>query len=76
MKKIYYNGNFITLENNNIEALLIEDGIIKKVGNKEEILHLKDKETKLINLEGNTMMPSFIDAHSHFSGVANGLLKL
>ena len=76
MKKIYYNGNFITLENNNIEALLIEDGIIKKVGNKEEILHLKDKETKLINLEGNTMMPSFIDAHSHFSGVANGLLKV
>lgn len=76
MKKIYYNGNFITLENNNIEALLIEDGIIKKVGNKEGILRLKDKETKLINLEGNTMMPSFIDAHSHFSGVANGLLKV
>ena len=38
MKKIYYNGDFITLENYEIEALLIEDGRIKKAGSKQEIL--------------------------------------
>lgn len=76
MKKIYYNGNFITLENNEIEALLIEDGIIKKTGNKQEILNCQDDKTEIIDLKGKTMMPSFIDAHSHFSGVANNFLKV
>lgn len=76
MKKIYYNGKFITLENNNVEAILIEDGIIRKIGTTDEILNCKDENTKLISLEGNTMMPSFIDSHSHFSGIANGLLKV
>ena len=76
MKKIYYNGDFITLENYEIEAMLVEDGIIKKVGDLEKVLSLKDDETKLIDLDGNTMMPAFIDAHSHFSGVANNFLKV
>lgn len=76
MKKIYYNGKFITLESSNIEAILIEDGIIEKVGSSNEILSLKDEETELISLEGNTMMPAFIDSHSHFSGIANGFLKV
>ena len=66
MKKIYINGKFITLEENEknkIEAILIEDKIIRKVGTKEEILKYQDKETKIIDLKGKTMMPSFIDAH-------------
>mgnify|MGYP000622771667 FL=1 len=41
MKKIYFNGDFITLENNNVEAILIENGKIKKVGIEKEILKLK-----------------------------------
>lgn len=76
MKKIYYNGDFITLENNEIEALLIEDGIIKKTGSKEEIIKYQDNKTEIIDLKGKTMMPAFIDAHSHFSGVANNFLKV
>ena len=76
MKKIYYNGKFITLQSTNIEAILIEDRIIEKVGSSNEILSLKDEETVLISLEGNTMMPAFIDSHSHFSGIANGFLKV
>lgn len=76
MKKIYYNGDFITLENNNIEAIFIEDGIIKATGKKEDILKNKDNMTEIIDLKGHTMMPSFIDAHSHFSGVATNFLKV
>lgn len=75
MKKIYYNGEFITLENNNIEAILIEDSIIKKVGSKEEIMHFKDLSTEIIDLNGKTMMPAFIDSHSHFIAVANKYLQ-
>ena len=52
MKKIYFNGNFITLEDNkDVQAILIEDGIIKKVGNLNEILNFKDNGTELIDLE-------------------------
>ena len=52
MKKIYFNGNFITLEvNKKLQAILIEDGIIKKVGNLNEILNFKDNGTELIDLE-------------------------
>ena len=76
MRKIYYNGNFLTLENNKVEAIMIEDGYIKKVGKKEEILLLKDNNTKLVDLCGKTMMPAFIDSHSHFFAVANSYLQV
>ena len=76
MRKIYYNGNFLTLENNKVEAIMIEDGYIKKVGKKEEILLLKDNNTKLVDLCGKTMMPAFIDSHSHFLAVANSYLQV
>ena len=76
MKRIYYNGDFITLEDDNIEAILVEDSLIKKVGLKEEVMKDKDENTEVIDLEGKTIMPAFIDAHSHFTSVANNLLKV
>ena len=76
MKTIFYNGDFITLESNKADAILIENGIIKKVGTIEEIFNYKDSNTEIHDLEGKTMMPAFMDAHSHFSGVANNLLKV
>ena len=75
MKKIFYNGDIITLENTKPEAVLVQDKTIVKLGEKEEIFKLKDKETELIDLKGNTMMPAFIDSHSHFMAVANNMLQ-
>ena len=39
---IFFNGKIITLEEDpiNVEAIFVENGIIKSVGNKEEILAL------------------------------------
>ena len=52
MKKIYFNGNFITLEDNkDVQAILIEEGIIKRVGNLNEILNSKNNDTQLIDLK-------------------------
>lgn len=76
MKKIYINGEYITLENNKCEAILIENEIVSKVGTKEKVLKYADKDTEIIDLEGKTMMPAFIDAHSHFFGVANNFLQI
>lgn len=76
MKKIYINGNFITLENDNIEALATENDKIIKTGSKAEILELADANTEIIDLNGNTLMPSFIDAHSHIFALAKSLMQI
>ena len=92
MKTILYNARIITMSNNDEksinpnsgkiekteykQALYYENGIIQKVGTNEEILKLKDENTKVINMEGKTILPSFIDSHSHFSAVANSFLQV
>lgn len=76
MKKIYYNGSIITMENNKIvDTVLIEDDIIKNVGLKEEIIK-NNGDAQLIDLNGKTMLPAFIDAHSHFAATANSFLQV
>ena len=73
MKTIYY-GDIITMEPLKAEAILVENEIIKKVGTKKEVMKLKDKDTKVVNLKNNCLMPAFIDAHSHIMAVAKTFL--
>lgn len=65
---VFYNGTIITMdeENPTVEAVLIQDGTIEKVGSNEEILSLTDSGTDMVDLQGRTMLPGFIDAHSHW----------
>ena len=72
MDEIYYNGDIITLEKELYkEAIHIKDGKIYSIGKYDKIIKEKEETTKLIDLKGKTLMPSFIDAHSHITGVAN-----
>ena len=71
MEKImFFNGDIITMEekNDKVEAVLVENGIIKKVGNTKELE--KEKNIRKIDLQGKTLMPAFIDAHSHITAYA------
>lgn len=74
--KIYINGDFITLENDNIEAIATENDKIIRTGTKTEIIKLSDDDTEIIDLKGNTLMPSFIDAHSHIFALAKSLMQI
>ena len=76
MRKLYFNGTIITVNENQptVEAVLIENGKIIKVGSKDEVFELKDSETGLVDLEGKTMLPGFIDSHSHITAVAQTLM--
>ena len=77
MRKILFNANVTTMEDNLYsEAILIEDGIIKDVGTNEEVLEKKDENTEIIDMEKKTILPAFIDSHSHFSAVANSYLQV
>lgn len=71
MEKLYFNGDILTLEEElYVEAVLIKNGKIYKVGEKNELLKEASEDVELVDLNGRTLMPSFIDAHSHFSGYA------
>ena len=75
-KKLFYNGDIITLEDELCaEAVLIQDGKIAKVGKKDELMN-EAGDAEKVDLQGKTLMPSFIDAHSHFFGYANGKLQV
>ena len=76
MKKIYFNGKIVTVNEKEpmVEAVLIEDGKIVKIGSKEELLKLVDENIEQVDLDGKTMLPGFIDSHSHIIAVAQTLM--
>ena len=65
---IYLGGDIITMDENNpmAEAVAVKDGLILAVGPKDDVLKTKGAATQIVNLGGTTMLPGFIDGHSHF----------
>ena len=47
------------------EAIAIAGGLILSTGSIDEVFVFQDESTEIINLEGKTMMPGFIDTHQH-----------
>ncbi len=72
MQKLYYGGDIITMreEGDAPEALLAADGKIVYVGELAEARKRCLPEAEEIDLKGRTLMPSFIDPHSHISMLA------
>ena len=52
------------------EAIAIKDGKFFAIGSSSEIEKLKDKDTKVLDVEGKTILPGFIDSHTHLSSGA------
>lgn len=75
MNYAFINGTILTMDEScpKVEAVLTEKGKIVKCGTQEEILSCKKEDTVLVDLQGKTMLPGFIDGHSHFSGLASAL---
>lgn len=75
MKHLYFGGDILTMEHEGCQqALLAEDGKILGAGPEAEIRKMADGAREIF-LDGHTLMPSFIDAHSHFSACANAFLQ-
>ena len=64
---IYTGGDIITINDSHpfAEAIAIKDGKILAVGAKADVLKHKGSGTKMIDLNGKTLLPGFIDAHGH-----------
>ena len=67
MEKLYFNGDIITMEGEGqyVEAVLVADGKIRSAGAYGDVVAQKGLECELVDLQGRTLMPGFIDAHGH-----------
>jgi len=49
-----------------VEALAVKDGKIAFAGSKSAALKMKGDATRIVDLGGKTLLPGFIDGHSHY----------
>ena len=75
---IFLNARIYTLTNQMpvAEAVAVQDGKISAVGPSEDVLSEKGTNTKIVDLDGMTMTPGFIDSHAHFMGMGYAKLNL
>lgn len=73
---VLLNGNVVTVDPDNsvVQAVAVKGIKIVMVGETEEVERTVRKGTKVIDLEGRTVLPGFTDAHTHMLG--RGLSQL
>ena len=67
MDAIYYNGTINTLDDTSTvcTAVGVSGGIVTALGSDQEVYHLRDSATEMIDLKGTVMFPGFMEAHNH-----------
>jgi predicted amidohydrolase YtcJ len=75
-RKIFYNGSIITMNESQpfVEAICIEGEKIIEVGSLNDIQASIKNEFELVDLNGKTLLPGFIDCHMHAIGALFFLL--
>jgi hypothetical protein len=75
---IFYNGTIYTVDDSNpqVEAVAVKNGMIMATGSKAEIMKLQGDDTEMVDLQGQTMTPGFIESHAHMMGVGYNKLEL
>jgi adenine deaminase len=66
---IYFGGDIITVNDvqPGVEAVAVKDGKILDVGAQAKIVSdYQGQATQVVNLAGKTLLPGFIDPHSHY----------
>ena len=67
---IFHGGTIVTVNEKQpeVSALAVKDGKIIAVGDEKEILAAHQGEgTKMVDLQGRTLMPGFVEPHVHIS---------
>lgn len=75
---VLFNGNIYTLNTTEpkAEALAVTDGKIVYVGNNVNANQWVADTTQIIDLEGKTLTPGFIEGHGHLMGIGKNLINL
>jgi len=66
--RIIHGGPIVTVNpaQPNAEAVAITSGRIVAVGSETDVMKHKGEATEVIDLDGRTLVPGFVDGHSHF----------
>ncbi|MCC8085816.1 MAG: amidohydrolase family protein, partial [Clostridium sp.] len=75
---LYYNGTILTMEDQKpcVEAVLTENGRITDAGTYKDLLERAGSQVRKGDLQGNVMVPGFIDPHSHFTACASNTMEV
>ena len=75
-ERIWSGGPILTMNDKAMraEAVAVAGGKIIAVGRRSDVMKLKGPATQLVDLEGRTLVPGFVDAHGHI--VVGGLQAL
>ncbi len=67
--RVLINGTIYTVDekNPNAQAVAIDDGKIVFVGSNEDAKKYISKDTQVEDLDGDFVLPGFIDTHAHFA---------
>jgi len=75
---IYFNGDILTMVGDQptyVEALVVSNGLIQWAGSKDSAMQLAGNNATRVDLQGKTLLPGFIDAHSHFANYADATVQ-
>jgi hypothetical protein len=69
---VLINGKILTVDKNFAvaQAVAVKDGRFLMVGSNHQVKHLIGRKTKVIDLQGKTVLPGINDSHSHPGGLA------
>ena len=65
---MYHNGDILTMAGDQpeyAEALVVQDGKILFVGAADQAMEVAGPGHRMVDLQGRTLLPGFVDAHGH-----------
>jgi hypothetical protein len=68
---LYWGGPILTMNDAQpqVEAVVVHAGRIVALGRRDEVAHWQGAATQVVDLQGRTLIPGFVDPHSHLGGV-------
>src|SRR5690625_4515768 len=75
---ILKNGKVYSMNDNDdvYESVAVKDGRIETMGTWDELKNTMNEHTKVIDLDGKTVVPGFIDAHQHIVSFGFNLMNV
>ncbi len=75
--QVFVNGVIITMDSSKTqaEAVAIKNGKILAIGTSKDIMRYKGDSTLVTDLQGKTMLPGFVDPHSHFAAAVLSVIS-
>lgn len=67
---IFAGENIITMDAPDAVAVAVRGDRIVAIGSRAEVFQLRGADTRVVELGERALLPGFIDAHGHFSGVS------